>query len=337
MLGSSEISESGVKVSSRILQRYVLRGEQVEVATRQHWAVMAEPVSTVLLSFLFIAWISSGLERAFGEFGLYLWWVWFALIFRLLWKMMEWRNEWFVATDKRLLLTYGLIAHKVAMMPLRKVTDMTYARSITGRFIGYGTFVLESAGQDQALQKIKWVPEPDKTYREICDIIFGPGNFDSEDDLGSDEDNPPSPDVDAHRDEDEGQGNDDHDLDDLLEGDPDPQDGEPDDEPEPEPPEDHESTDDASDDWQIDDRNTEGDTSGDWEIDGRGSSDDSTPSGSQADAGWQTSRESVSTYQRVRPRGSAGDDGDTHDGDTEDGDRDTNHITGPIRTHRDER
>ncbi len=186
MLGSAEISESGVKVSSRILQRYVLRGEQVEVATRQHWASLTEPVATVLVSFVFIAWVSSGLERAFGEFGLYLWWVWFALIIRMLWKMLEWRNEWFVATDKRLLLTYGLFTHKVAMMPLGKVTDMTYGRSITGRFIGYGTFVLESAGQDQALQKINWVPAPDETYREICDIIFGPERrFDSEDSLAS--------------------------------------------------------------------------------------------------------------------------------------------------------
>ncbi len=186
MLGSSEISESGVKVSSRLLKRYVLRGEQVEVATRQHWASLTEPVFTVLGTFLFISWISSGLERSFGEFGLYLWWVWFALIIRLLWKMAEWRNEWFVATDKRLLLTYGLITHKVAMMPLGKVTDMTYGRSITGRFIGYGTFVLESAGQDQALQKINWVRDPDETYREICDIIFGPERrFDSDDNLAS--------------------------------------------------------------------------------------------------------------------------------------------------------
>ena len=32
----------------------------------------------------------------------------------------------------------------VAMMPLLKVTDMTYDRSLLGRIVGYGTFVLES-------------------------------------------------------------------------------------------------------------------------------------------------------------------------------------------------
>nr|WP_241744520.1 PH domain-containing protein [Cellulosimicrobium arenosum] len=95
---------------------------------------------------------------------------------------MEWRNEWFVATDKRLLLLYGLITHKVAMMPLKKVTDMNYGRSPTGRVLGYGQFLLESAGQDQALRKIDWVAQPDETYRRLCDTLFGPSGPDLDDD-----------------------------------------------------------------------------------------------------------------------------------------------------------
>ena len=91
---------------------------------------------------------------------------------RLLWCLLDWSHNWFVATDKRLLLRYGLISHKVAMMPLLKVTDMSYVRSIPGQFLGYGKFVLESAGQDQALREIKWVPDPDQTYRDICAEIF---------------------------------------------------------------------------------------------------------------------------------------------------------------------
>jgi hypothetical protein len=58
------------------------------------------------------------------------------------------------------------------MMPLLKVTDMSYVRSIPGQFLGFGKFVLESAGQDQALREVKWVPDPDQTYRDICAEIF---------------------------------------------------------------------------------------------------------------------------------------------------------------------
>jgi hypothetical protein len=82
-----------------------------------------------------------------------------------------------VATDKRFLLFYGFISRRVAMMPLLKVTDMTYDRSILGRILGYGKFVLESAGQDQALSTIDHVPDADTHYHAICTQLFGPGSM----------------------------------------------------------------------------------------------------------------------------------------------------------------
>ena len=63
------------------------------------------------------------------------------------------------------------------MMPLLKVTDMTYDRSLLGRVVGYGKFMLESAGQDQALSTIDHVPDADTHYRAICTQLFGPGSM----------------------------------------------------------------------------------------------------------------------------------------------------------------
>ena len=99
--------------------------------------------------------------------------MWFALVARLVWLVVEWRRNWFVATDKRLVLTYGIITRKIAMMPLAKVTDMSFVRTALGRLLGYGTFVLESAGQEQALHKVDWIPDATRTYRAICAEIFG--------------------------------------------------------------------------------------------------------------------------------------------------------------------
>jgi uncharacterized membrane protein YdbT with pleckstrin-like domain len=97
-----------------------------------------------------------------------------AVIGRLLWKVGEWQVERFIVTDQRILLTSGLFTRRVAMMPLRKVTDMTYERSLSGRLCGYGTFIMESAGQDQALRSINFLPSPDVLYREVSDLLFGP-------------------------------------------------------------------------------------------------------------------------------------------------------------------
>lgn len=171
----SQAYESAPRLSARHLRRYILPGERVVLATRAHWGKLAEPVATTAAAFLLAAWLVSVLAPAVGEGSLLLWWAWVLVALRLLWKVLDWRNEWFVATDKRMLLMFGLVTHKVAMMPLGKVTDMSYSRSILGRILGYGQFILESAGQDQAMSRINWVANPDATYRKLCDTIFIPG------------------------------------------------------------------------------------------------------------------------------------------------------------------
>jgi hypothetical protein len=71
-----------------------------------------------------------------------------------------------------MLLSSGLVTHKVNMMPLTKVTDMSFQRTATGRIFGYGEFIVESAGQDQALSNIKFLPYPEQLYLEVCGLIF---------------------------------------------------------------------------------------------------------------------------------------------------------------------
>lgn len=154
-------------------RRYLLDGESMIIAVHQHWAKVAEPVLTAVAGLVVVLWIGAITPASLGLVSDLLWWAWFAVLARMAWKLLEWRHDWFVATDKRLLLTYGLITRKVAMMPLTKVTDMSYTRSPAGQLLGYGRFIMESAGQDQALRSVNWVPDPDHTYRAICAEIFG--------------------------------------------------------------------------------------------------------------------------------------------------------------------
>ena len=70
------------------------------------------------------------------------------------------------------MLTTGVISRNVNMMPLAKVTDMSFQRSPMGRLLGYGEFILESAGQDQALSNVDYLPYPEQLYLEVCGLIF---------------------------------------------------------------------------------------------------------------------------------------------------------------------
>ncbi|MDF2091013.1 PH domain-containing protein [Knoellia sp. 3-2P3] len=157
---------------NRELDRYLLDGERLVTAVHQHWGKVAEPVATALVSGALVLWVDATIPARFGLVSTLLWWAWFAVVGRTAYRVAEWRHDWFVATDKRLLLFYGFITRKVSMMPLSKVTDMSYTRSVPGRLFGYGRFVMESAGQDQALREVNWVPSPDTNYRAICTEIF---------------------------------------------------------------------------------------------------------------------------------------------------------------------
>jgi protein-disulfide isomerase-like protein with CxxC motif len=71
------------------------------------------------------------------------------------------------------MIAQGIVVHNVGMMPLGKVTDLTFRRSLSGRMLGYGTMVVESAGQIQALNQIDYMPRPEEIYEALSELVFG--------------------------------------------------------------------------------------------------------------------------------------------------------------------
>ena len=65
-----------------------------------------------------------------------------------------WQATYFAVTEVRMVLVSGFMVRKVAMMPLARVTDMSFRRSALGRLLGYGEFIVESAGEEQALRTL---------------------------------------------------------------------------------------------------------------------------------------------------------------------------------------
>lgn len=181
------MTSGGVGFRPRAAEAFLLSGERCVVAIRRHWICAAEPWVTTFASLLFVAWLT--FDVASPQMGRpldLLWWLWFALLGRAVWLTYDHSRTWFIVTDRRLLLVYGVFVRKVAMMPLKKVTDMSYHRTLAGKILGYGTFVMESAGQDQALREIDHVPDPDPAYRAIINQIFNKGApaDDDDDDAG---------------------------------------------------------------------------------------------------------------------------------------------------------
>src|SRR3712207_2124914 len=94
----------------------------------------------------------------------------------------EWWMRHFIVTNRRVLLTTGIIVRTVALLPLRRITDLTYKETLFGQLLGYGTFRFESAGQQQALSEIAYLPRADVLYRDVSDLLFGGNGADKGDD-----------------------------------------------------------------------------------------------------------------------------------------------------------
>ena len=152
--------------------RVLLPHERQVITVRFHPAVLIGPVALVLGGLALAGLLSTTVAHGNGTAMLIIWGLWLLLVLRLVYKIYVWLDEYFVVTSQRLLLATGVFTKRVNMMPLTKVTDMRFERSPSGRLLGYGKFVVESAGQDQALQTVDHLPYPEQLYLEVCGLIF---------------------------------------------------------------------------------------------------------------------------------------------------------------------
>jgi hypothetical protein len=168
------MAASGKRYEPRVpkeLGRYLISTESIIFCLRRHWVVLLEPALTATAGLLLVLVTVS---RAPGTPVRIALGVWAVLLLRFAFRWIERQLEVFLATNSRLMLVHGLATRKVDIMPMAKVTDMRYDRSLPGQIFGYGVFILESAGQDQALSRINFIPDPDVHYQQISSVIFSP-------------------------------------------------------------------------------------------------------------------------------------------------------------------
>jgi uncharacterized membrane protein YdbT with pleckstrin-like domain len=163
------------------VDRYLLPHEQEVITVRKHPAVLLAPVAWAVIGLIIAAVLSDTLFRHASGLTWIIWAIWGLVFLRFLWHAINWSVDYFVVTSHRFIETSGLLSRRVAMMPLAKVTDMTFERSFLGRLLGYGTFILESAGQDQALSRVDHIPYPEQLYLEVCALLFKPSKEDGGD------------------------------------------------------------------------------------------------------------------------------------------------------------
>jgi hypothetical protein len=161
---------------SPLVQRYLFPTEKFRGEWRRHPIELAKEIGIAALVTVCVGLLAGYLARinAADEISGVLVFAWFGVIIWAAWKIVDWWFDRFILTNKRVMVVSGVITRNVAMMPLQRVTDMKYLQSALGRVLNYGTFELESAGQDQALRSIPHLPSPNELYLRIVEEMYEP-------------------------------------------------------------------------------------------------------------------------------------------------------------------
>ncbi|MEU1607494.1 PH domain-containing protein [Micromonospora matsumotoense] len=160
---------------SSLVARYLFPTERYRGEWKRHWIHLTTPIIVGVAATFVLGYLSGFLAgQDVGALTTIAVLLWFAVMGWVAWKVADWWYDRFILTNKRVMVVNGIVTRKVAMMPLARVTDMKYEQTPTGRALNYGTFVLESAGQEQALREIKNLPNPNELYLRVVEEMYEP-------------------------------------------------------------------------------------------------------------------------------------------------------------------
>lgn len=161
---------------SKVIARYLFPTERYRGEWRRHVIHLATPVTVAILATVGLGF-GGGFAAASlnsGLIGMLAFLAWLVALAWVTWQVLWWHFDRFILTNKRVMVVSGIITRNVGMLPLGRVTDMKYEQTPLGRILNYGTFVIESAGQDQALREIEHLPNPNELYLRVVEEMYDP-------------------------------------------------------------------------------------------------------------------------------------------------------------------
>lgn len=163
------------EVSDRV-KRILSPTEVVHLESKEHPInLWKEVLAIVLAQGALVLFASQG---AWG-FG---WIVWLAAMSWATWHLADWKYATRICvTNRRLIVTTGLLNRRYGEMSLSKMTDRSARFSIYSGALArlrlidceYGTVRVESAGQDQAIGRIVYIPDGFRFNRLVTHLTGG--------------------------------------------------------------------------------------------------------------------------------------------------------------------
>lgn len=148
------------------------QGEEIVVTVRTHAKALIVPAIVLILLGaalgISIALVPPGWQpvATYVAIGLAL----IAFLWLVLVPFLRWRTSTYTITDRRIITRKGILNKTGHDLPLRRINNVNYDKSLTDRMLGCGTLVLETAaGQPLMLPD---VPRVEEVHRIIAELLF---------------------------------------------------------------------------------------------------------------------------------------------------------------------
>jgi uncharacterized membrane protein YdbT with pleckstrin-like domain len=145
-------------------------GESVVRSLRPHWRRVAIPV--VLLPIV-VGLASYGITKE-SDHKVVVYIILAAAVLFLLWfsvrPILFWLTTRYVITNRRILMRTGVLSRSGRDIPLTRVNDVSFNRTIIERMFGSGTLTIESAGE-RGQVILNDVPQVEVVQRDIYRLV----------------------------------------------------------------------------------------------------------------------------------------------------------------------
>ena len=158
-----------------VLSRKLLNdGEHVILSTRTHVKALMLPAVVLMLVAGLAGYLSSQAHRAAHE-RIWQWVIWVVAALLIGWfvvaPFLRWLLTTYTFTSRRLITRTGVFTRRGHDIPLNRISDISYEKSLIDRMFGCGTLVVSDASELGRVE-LRDIPRVERAQLTVSDELF---------------------------------------------------------------------------------------------------------------------------------------------------------------------
>lgn len=155
-------------------QKLLGDGEYVEIHVRTHAKELVVPALVLILLGAAVGFASALMPTEFTPIGQYVVII-VAVILAIIWVLkpfLRWWSTTYTVTNRRLITRSGVFNKIGKDLPLARINDVSYERSLSDRMFGCGTLNIQTAS-DGGTITLRDIPDVQTVHVAMSELLFG--------------------------------------------------------------------------------------------------------------------------------------------------------------------